>query len=68
MKKYEGDKKKYVGNIKIRPLLIYGPWDLEKFRDHPLFSEGKGGGSQIPGLGVPQRKDLKHVKSHKICR
>ena len=33
MKKYEGNMKKYVGNImKIRTLLIYGPWDLEKFR------------------------------------
>jgi len=61
MKKYEGDKKKYMGNMKIRPLLIYGTWDLERFRDHPFFS-GVGGGSQFPGLGVPQRKDMKHVK------
>ena len=37
-RKYERDKKKYVGNMKIRTLLIYGPWDLEKFRDHPLIS------------------------------
>ena len=44
MKKYEGDKKKYVGNMKIRPLLRYGPWDLKKFRDHPLFSGVGGGG------------------------
>ena len=30
-------------------------------------SEGRGGvGSQYPGLGVPQRKDLKHVKLEKI--
>ena len=41
MKKYEGDMKKYVGNMKIRTLPIYGPWDLEKFRAYPLISEGE---------------------------
>jgi len=30
--------KKYVGNMKIRTLPIYRPWDLEKFRDRPLIS------------------------------
>ena len=65
MKKYEADKKNYVGNMKIKPLLIYRPWDLEKFWAHPLFSgQGEaGGGSQFPGLEVPQRKYMKHVKS-----
>ena len=38
MKKYEGNMKKYVGNMKIRTLPIYGPWNLEKFRVHPLIS------------------------------
>ena len=47
--------------MRIRTLPIYGPWDLEKFRAHPLISGG--GGSQFPGLGVPQRKDMKHVKN-----
>ena len=51
--------KKYEGNMRIRTLLIYGPWDLEKFRAHPLI--GRGRGSQFPGLGVPQRKDMKLV-------
>ena len=48
--------------MKIRPLLIYEPWDLEKFRDHPLFS-GRGSGSQFPGLGVPHRKNMKYVNN-----
>ena len=61
MKKYVGTMKKYVGNMKIRTLPIYGQWDLEKFQDHYLIS-GEGGGLQFPGLGVPQRKDMKHVK------
>ena len=64
MKKYDGImkelwRKKYVGNMKIRTLPIYGLWDLEKFQDHPFIS--RGGGSQFPGLGVPQREDMKHV-------
>ena len=65
MKKYEGNMKKYVGHVKIRTLPIYRPWDLEKFRAHPfiLGRSGVGGGSQFPGLGVPQRKDMKHVNS-----
>ena len=61
MKKYEGNMKKYVGNMTIRTLPIYGPWDLKKFRYHPFFVAG-GGCSQFPGLGVPQRKDMEHVK------
>ena len=52
--------KKYVGNMKIRILPIYGPWGLEKFRAHPLIS-GWENGSQFSGLGVPQRKYMKHV-------
>ena len=60
MKKYEGNMKKYVGNIKIKTLPIYGSWNLEKFRAHPLISE-VGGGLQFPCLGVPQRKNMKHV-------
>jgi len=63
MKKYEGNMKKYVGNMKIRTLPIYGPWDLEKFRAQPLISGRGGGGPPFPGLGVPQRKDMKHVNS-----
>ena len=64
MKKYEGNIKKYVGNMKMRTLPIHGPWDLEKFRVHPLISRGGGvgGDSKFPCLGVPQRKDMKHVK------
>jgi len=27
------------------------------------LGEGEGDGSQFPGLGVPQRKDMEHVKS-----
>ena len=27
-----------------------------------LLFRGVGGGSQFPGLEVPQRKDIKHVK------
>ena len=66
MKKYEGNNegimKKYKEiNKKIRTLPIYGPWDLKKFWAHPLISGWGGGGSQLPGLGVPQRKDMKHV-------
>jgi len=48
MKKYEENMKKYVENMKkyimkIRTLPIYGLWDLEKFRVHPLIY-GPGGG------------------------
>ena len=60
--KYEGNMKKYVGNMKISTLPIYGPWELEKFWTHPPISREEGGGSQFPGLGVLQRKDMKHVK------
>ena len=36
---------------------------MSKFRDHPFFEAGGGGGgSKFPGLGVPQRKNMKHVK------
>ena len=41
MKTYEGNMKKYAENMKIRTLPRYGPWDLEKFRAHPLIS-GEG--------------------------
>ena len=58
MKKYDGIMKDIGRNMKIRTLPIYGPWDLEKFRAHPLIS---GGGDGSQGLGIPQRKDMKHV-------
>ena len=62
MKKYEGDKKKYMGNMKIRPLLIYGTWDLERFRDHPFFSGGGGGGFAISRFrGTPEKR-------HETCQ
>ena len=50
-----------------RTLPICGPWDLEKFRARPLIygSGGGRGGSQFPDSGVPQRKDMKHVKTGK---
>ena len=50
--------KKYTENKKTFP--IHGPWDLEKFRARPRRVRG-GGDLQFPGLGVPQRKDTKHV-------
>ena len=28
--------------------------------------EGAGGGLQFQGLGVPQRKDIKHVNSYRL--
>jgi len=46
-KKYEENMKKYEGNMRIRTLPTYGPWDFEKFRAHPLISEG-GGWFTIP--------------------
>ena len=62
MKKYE----EICGKYEIRILPIYGPWDLEKFRAHRLISgRGGGGDSQFPGLGVPHRKDMKHVKTRR---
>ena len=58
--KDEGYMKKYM---KIRTLPIHGPWDLKKIQAHPLICGlgGGRGGSQSPGLGVPQRKDMEHV-------
>ena len=63
MKKYEGIMKDIRRNMwEIRRTFpIYGLWDLEKFRARPL-GQGGGGCSQFPGLGLPQRKDIKHVK------
>ena len=57
--------KKYTENKKTFP--IHGPWDLEKFRAHPLISGGVWGGGdlQFPGLGVPQRKDTKNVNKER---
>ena len=65
MKKYEeiyvGNMKKYMENKKDSPYI----WALG-FENTPAFSMGQARGwvgSQIPGLGVSQRKDMKHVKS-----
>ena len=61
MKKYEGNLKNYVGNMKIRTLPIgRGTW--KNFKLILWSREGLGGGdSQFSSLGVPQRKDMKHV-------
>ena len=61
-KKYEGimkDRpymKKYMGNIKIRTLPIYGR-DLEKFQAHPLIS----GGGWFAIRGTPEKR-------HETCQ
>jgi len=73
-KKYEGIWRKYEviwrnmkkiwRNIREirRTLPIHGLWGFQKFRNRPLRREG----AQFPGLGVPQRKDMNHVKNRKI--
>ena len=62
MKSYEGKMKKYMGNMKIRPLYMgLGTW-----KNFELILSSRGGwegDSQFPGLGVPQRKDMKHVNT-----
>ena len=50
--------KKYEGNMKDSVYMGRGTW---KNFDLILLSGWGGGGSQFPGLGVPQRKDMKHV-------
>ena len=58
MKKYE-ENMKYEGIT----LLVYEPWDLEKFRAFPLrWGSGMGGVAkyQFRG-GVGENKDIKHV-------
>ena len=57
MKKYEEN----VGNMKIRTL----PVGLGKISSSSSDLERGMGrdGSQFPGLGVPQRKDKKHVNT-----
>ena len=52
---------------KRRTLPVYGPWDLEQFRARLLIygPGGGGGGPQFPGLGMPRRKDMKHVNGKK---
>jgi len=57
MNKYEGNMKKYVGNMKIRTLPIYGLWDFEKFRANPLISWLGGGWFVISRFrGTPEKR------------
>ena len=64
--KYEGDKK-YVGNMKIRTVIIesirsiYRPWDLKKFRDHLLIS---GGGGKF---AISRFRDIPETR-HETCQ
>ena len=65
MNKYEGIMKdlwNYMWEIWKSGLCLYmgrGTW--KNFELNLLFRGEGGYGSQFPGLGVPQRKDMKHV-------
>jgi len=47
MKKYERNMKKYLGNMKIRILSIYGPWDFARrcVSSYAPFFQYKGTGN-----------------------
>ena len=58
MKKYEENMNKYEGIT----LPIYVPWDLEKFQARPARRRGGGSQNTSSGVGLGERKDMKHVK------
>ena len=58
MKKYAGNMKKYVEN-KDSPYI----WAVAELAPLSIGQARGGGGSQFPGLGVPQKKDMKYVKT-----
>ena len=64
MKKYVGNMKKYMKNKKDSSYT----WAVGLGKILSSSATARGGDSQFLGLGVPQRKDMKHVQIGIILR
>ena len=67
MKKIWRNKKKYVKKYENKDSPYVWAVGLGKIPSSSSYlgeERGCGGGSQFPGLGFPQRKDMKDVKSN----